>query len=102
MDIFIGTALAMPTAFFTLILALLMLYWAFVLIGVADIDLFGVEGAVDSAADGLLEAGLDAGFEGSIESGLAGLDAIDAVLDGGIEGAVEGGIDGVGEAFLDG
>lgn len=51
---------SLPTVIFTVPLALSLLYWAFVLVGAADIDLLG-------GADGALEAGGEGLAEGAAE-----------------------------------
>lgn len=73
---FFAACLAFPTALYSILLSVVLLYWGFVIVGVFDIDLLDVDGdgvldsIGDSAADGvggLLAAGKGAG-EGAAEA----------------------------------
>lgn len=50
---FLGIALGFPMAIYTGLLALALVYWISVLVGVAHLDLDGADGAADGAADAL-------------------------------------------------
>lgn len=65
---FLDVIFALPTVLFTVPLALSLLYWAFVIVGAADLDLLGgADGALESTADGVVEGVAEA----SGETGLA-------------------------------
>ena len=89
---FLEAAFSFPTAFFSLLLALVLLYWLTVILGALDLDsldsLMGLEGA-EGAAEGALE-GLDGGGFG--EAGELG----DAAGAEAAEGASEGLMDRLG------
>ncbi|HLV67900.1 MAG TPA: glycine zipper family protein [Polyangiaceae bacterium] len=60
MDEFLAITLAPPTVAFTALLALMLVYWVFVMVGALDLDLFdpggtaeGVDGAGEAAEGGL-------------------------------------------------
>lgn len=72
---------AFPTAIFSVLLALALVYWLFVIIGALDIDMldFGeaaegmfegaAEGAAEGAFEGMAEGAAEAGAEGAAEAG---------------------------------
>jgi hypothetical protein len=68
---------AFPTAIFTLLLALSLLYWLFVILGALDIDMldFGeaAEGMIDGAAEGAAEGAFEGIAEGAAEAGAEGV-----------------------------
>lgn len=64
---------AMPTAIFTVLVGLVVVYWLLFLVGTLDLDALG-------GADGAVEGAMDAGLDG----------AADGALDGAAEGAAEG------------
>lgn len=68
---------AFPSAIFTVLLGVALLYWLFVIIGAAHIDLLG-DGAADGALDGLDAGHGDIGGHGHVDVGDAGGDAGDA------------------------
>lgn len=77
MSSFIDLAFSLPTAVFTVLLAVMMSYWIFVILGFLDIDLFDFD--VDIDLDGAVDAGIDGAAEGAAE--------------GAMEGALEGSAD---------
>ena len=87
--------LSFPTVMFTVLLALSMLYWVFVLVGAVDL---GGDGALEGA-DGALHGGHGAleGADGALEGADGALEGADGALEGadgaldGAEGAVHGG-----------
>lgn len=102
---FLATILSFPTIVFTLLLAVVLLYWLVVIAGAVDLDfLDGILGldAVESAFDGAMESldgaleSLDGAAEGAAEAGAEALDGAAEAVDGidGAEGA-EGAEDGV-------
>ncbi len=84
MSDFLTQILAFPTVVYTVLLALILLYWMFVIVGAADIDLFDLDGAADGFLDGAAEA-----LDGAAEA----LDGAGEALDGAGE-ALEGAVDG--------
>lgn len=72
---------AFPTAIFSVLLALALVYWLFVIIGALDVDMldFGeaaegmfegaAEGAAEGAFEGMAEGAAEAGAEGAAEAG---------------------------------
>ncbi|MEE8583335.1 MAG: hypothetical protein V3T83_00625 [Acidobacteriota bacterium] len=89
---FVETAFSFPTAIFSVLLALVLLYWLTVILGALDLDSLdswmGLEGA-EGAAQGALE-GLDGGGFGD------GAELGDAAGAEGAEGASEGLMDRLG------
>ncbi len=83
---FLEAAFTFPTAFFSVLLALVLLYWLTVILGALDLDsldsLMGLEGA-EGAAEGALE-GLDGGdFGDAAEAGDAsGTEVADGASEG--------------------
>lgn len=51
---FLDAALALPTGIFTLLLAIAVIYWAFVILGAFDIDVLDFDGGGDDVSEGLL------------------------------------------------
>lgn len=76
---------AFPTAIFSVLLALSLLYWLFVIVGALDIDMldFGeaAEGMMEGAAEGAAEAAAEGALEGIAEG----------AAEAGAEGAAEAG-----------
>lgn len=123
MNAFLEQVLAFPTVFLTAGLAIVSIYWAFVIFGALDIDTFdfdvdldgiaegSVEGAMEGAAEGAIEGGLEGGLEGA-EGALEGvegaLESADGALEGaeaaleGADGAVEGGAEAAGDGAAEG
>jgi len=79
---FLRIALTFPTAFYSLLLIVVVAYWLFVMVGVLDLDLFDVDVdldldldvdiGIDGAADGALEGAADGAVDGAAEAGLEG------------------------------
>ena len=67
MELFIQTALAMPTGIYSVMLGFLMVYWLFVIIGVADLDMLDLDGALDGGVDGVKEGIVDGALDGAKE-----------------------------------
>lgn len=88
MSEFLNTAFTMPTAIFSGLLVLVVLYWLMVLLGALDLEIFdSLFGGAEGAADGLLDGAAD----GALDSAMEG--ALDGAADGAAEGAVETGMD---------
>jgi hypothetical protein len=80
---FLAVALSFPSVVYTVLLGVALVYWVFVLIGAAHLDLFG-DGAADGAGDGALD-----GIEGGHADGAGHADGGDAG-DGGHDGGDAG------------
>lgn len=89
MQAFIDAALAWPTAVWSLLLVVVVLYWAFVIFGALDVDVLEVDGALDGLGEGV-----DGALDGALDGVAEGVDgALDGVADGvadGIDGALDG------------
>ncbi len=84
---FLQEAFTMPTAVFSTLLGLVIVYWVIGLLGLGSLD-----GLFEGAADGVLDGAVDGVLDGAADGVLDG--AADGVLDGaadaGLEGAAEG------------
>lgn len=90
MSAFVDQALAFPTIFLSAALVIVLLYWAFVIIGALDIDQFDFDGAAEGAVEGAAEGAAEGVAEGAMEGAA---EAADGAFEGaaeGIEGAAEG------------
>ena len=82
---FLAVALSFPSVVFTVLLGVALVYWLFVIVGAAHVNLLG-EGAADGALDGAghLEAGHadlgDAGGGADVDAG-GGADGADVDVD---------------------
>ncbi len=116
---FLSLVIGFPTLLFTVPLGLSLVYWAFVIVGALDIDLFdsisgggealeGVdglaEGAAEGAAEGLAEGLAEGAAEGLAEGAAEGLaeGAAEGLAEGAAEGVAEGAAEGVIESAADG
>lgn len=75
MDAFIEELTSLPTVFFTVLMAIILLYWVTVIIGAMDFDLLGggdVDVDVDLDADADLDVDADTDI-GALSSALSGL-----------------------------
>lgn len=91
MQEFLQIALNFPTAFFSLLLIVVLAYWVFVLLGALDLDLFDVDADIDADIDVDVDVDVDIDADVDVD---ADVDA-DADLDAGADGA-----DGVGGALV--
>ncbi len=98
MQDFLQQIMAFPTVIYTSLLAVVLLYWLFVIFGALDIDMF------DGAAEGAAEGALDAASEGAAEGLAEGLaeGASEGLAEGLAEGAAEGLAEGAGDAAGEG
>lgn len=87
---FLDAIIAFPTVFFTVPVGLSLAYWLMVIVGAAELDVFGLLSGGDGAAEGLIEAG----GEGIVEAGA------DAVAEAGAEAAGDSMVDGAIEAGM--
>ncbi|XXX72953.1 glycine zipper family protein [Sorangium sp. So ce134] len=96
----LAASLAFPTVIFTVLLALALIYWLFVLLGALDLDLLG--GAHGDATPHL--GGLEGAAKGALEGAAKG--ALEGAAKGALEGAAKGvagaadGADGVGALLV--
>lgn len=104
--------ISFPTVVFTVLLAVTVLYWLFVLVGALDLDFLGggdhaiegvAKGALDGAADGVLHGGADSALDGAADAALhGGLHGSDQALEGVAKGAADGAVDGATDAAGEG
>ncbi|WP_437585893.1 glycine zipper family protein [Sorangium sp. So ce1000] len=96
----LAASLAFPAVIFTVLLALALIYWLFVLLGALDLDLLG--GAHGDAAPDLggLEGAAKGAIEGAAKGALEG--AAKGALEGAAKGAIEGAAKGAAEGLADG
>lgn len=82
-----------PSVFFTVLTALALVYWVFVIIGALDIDSLGAaagakEGAIDGAVKGAMEGATGAAkgvFEGAAGAGKGAMEGAADAIDGDID-----------------
>lgn len=88
---FLAVALSFPAVVYTVLLGVALVYWVFVMVGAAHVNLLG-EGAVDAAADaaldGVAKGALEGATKGVLESAADHVDGFDADGDGGSAGIV--------------
>lgn len=90
----LAVSLSFPTVIFTVVLALALIYWIFVVLGALDLDLLG-------GAEGDVVPNLDGAAKGALEGAAKG--ALEGVTKGALEGATKGALEGVaGEGALEG
>lgn len=94
MQEFLDVILSYPTVFFTVLLAVVFLYWMMVIVGGLGIDVLDVdfEGASEGVAEGAAEGAAEGFAEGAAEG----------VAEGVAEGAAEGVAEGVSEGAAEG
>ncbi len=91
MDQFLNVALSFPAAIFTVLLGVALVYWLFVIVGAAHVNLLGegvFEGAADGALDGVAKGALEGATKGVLEGAAEHLDAVGTAdgIDGGAAG----------------
>lgn len=72
MEHFLAVVLSFPSVVYTVLLGAALVYWVFVMVGAARIELLG-EGAADGAADGALDGAADGAVDGAAKGALDGL-----------------------------
>ena len=94
MEQFLAAAFTMPTAIFSVLLGLAILYWLLVVLGLFDLGIFEglFEGSVEGAVEGLAEGMVEGVAEGMAEG----------VAEGVADGLAEGATDAASEAALAG
>jgi hypothetical protein len=84
----LAASLAFPAVIFTVVLALALLYWLFVILGALDLDLLGgadADADLDGVVKGALEGAVKGGLEGAAKGAAEGLaDAGDGDEHGGL------------------
>ena len=68
---FLSLALSFPAVVYTVLLGVSLVYWLFVMVGAAHVNLLG-EGAADAAADAALEGAAKGALEGATKGVLEG------------------------------
>ena len=63
---FLAVALSFPSVVYTVLLGIALVYWVFVLVGAAHLDLLG-DGAADGAMDGALDGAADGAADGALD-----------------------------------
>ena len=102
MELF-DAALAFPTAIYSILLSIVIIYWCFVLFGALDIDIIdvgGVEGAGEGVAEGAAEGIAEGVAEGVAEGAAEGI--AEGVAEGAAEGIAEGVAEGAAEGMAEG
>ncbi|AUX34644.1 hypothetical protein SOCE836_068200 [Sorangium cellulosum] len=92
----LAASLAFPAVIFTVVLALALIYWLFVLLGALDLDLLG--GAHGDATPDL--GGLEGAAKGALEGAAKG--ALEGAAKGALEGAAKGSLEGAAKGSLEG
>ncbi|KYF55930.1 hypothetical protein BE08_07680, partial [Sorangium cellulosum] len=103
----LAASLMFPAVIFTVVLALALIYWLFVLVGALDLDLLGGAhgdaaadlGALEGATKGALEGATKGALEGATKGALEG--ATKGALEGSAKGALEGTAKGATEGLAD-
>jgi len=83
---FLAVALSFPAVVFTVLLGVALVYWLFVIVGAAHVNLLG-EGVADGVADAAAEGAIDGIAKGAVE--------------GAVKGVLEGAADHAGGAAAD-
>ncbi|HVH46349.1 MAG TPA: glycine zipper family protein [Labilithrix sp.] len=69
---FLAIALSFPAVVYTVLLGVALVYWIFVMVGAAHVNLLG-EGAADAAVDAAADAALDGVAKGALEGATKGV-----------------------------
>ncbi|MDF2692221.1 MAG: hypothetical protein K0S65_604 [Labilithrix sp.] len=72
MGSFLALALSFPAVVYTVLLGVALVYWLFVVVGAAHVNLLG-DGAMDAAADAAADAALDGVAKGALEGATKGM-----------------------------
>ncbi|WP_437669868.1 glycine zipper family protein [Sorangium sp. So ce131] len=92
----LAASLAFPAVIFTVVLALALIYWLFVLIGALDLNLLGGAGVPE--LDGVAKGAIEGVAKGAIEGVAKG--ALEGAAKGAAEGLADGGTDAHGVGSL--
>ena len=92
---FLDALLAYPTMVYTSLMALSLLYWFTVILGLLDIDLFDLDADLDVGVDGAVDGALDGALDGAMEG------AVDGAAEGALEAAEGAGVDLLQEPDID-
>lgn len=91
MSEFLEVMLSFPTVVFTVMLALSVIYWLFVILGALDMDLLGsADGAADGVADGVVDGAVDGALDAGVHGAEGALHGVEHAVDGAAH-AVHGG-----------
>jgi hypothetical protein len=91
---FLAVALSFPAVVYTVLLGVALVYWVFVIVGAAHVNLLGegaADGAADAALDGVAKGALEGATKGMIEGVAEHLDGADADI-GDLDGGGAGGV----------
>ncbi|MBX3206602.1 MAG: glycine zipper family protein [Labilithrix sp.] len=69
---FLALALSFPAVVYTVLLGVALVYWVFVMVGAAHVNLLG-DGAMDAAVDGAVDAAIDGVAKGALEGATKGM-----------------------------
>ena len=99
---FIHALFTYPSALYTGLMGIAILYWLFVIVGAVDIDLFGsgAEGALDGATEGATQGAIEGASHGVADGVADGL--ADGVADGLADGVADGLADGAADGLIEG
>jgi len=99
---FLALALAFPTVVYTVLLGVALVYWVFVMVGAAHVNLLGGgDGAADAVADAAASAAVEGVAKGALEGATKGLlEGAAEHLDGGVHGGDVGDIHGASHGLM--
>jgi len=83
---FLALALSFPAVVYTVLLGVALVYWLFVMVGAAHVNLLG-DGAADAALDGVAKGAIEGVAKGVLEGAAKG------VLEGAAKGVLDGAAD---------
>ncbi|WP_437730544.1 glycine zipper family protein [Sorangium sp. So ce1335] len=107
----LAASLMFPAVIFTVVLALALIYWLFVLLGALDLDLLGgahgdaapdlgaLEGATKGALEGATKGALEGATKGALEGATKG--ALEGSAKGALEGSAKGALEGSAKGMAD-
>ncbi len=87
MSNFLALITAFPTALFTILVGVALLYWLMVILGALDIDILDADGAFEGA-DGTVDGAVDGALEGAVEGAAEGVESVEGAS-GGLGGVLE-------------
>jgi hypothetical protein len=101
---FLEILTSFPTALYTVLLGVVLVYWVMVVVGVVDLDSVDLGGGLDGAAEGAMEGVAEGTMEGVAEGAMEGVaeGAMEGVAEGAAEGVAEGVAEGAAEGAADG
>lgn len=76
---FLQALLQMPTLLFSAMLGVSLIYWLFIIIGVADLNPFdGAEGALKGGVEGAMKGAVEGALKGAVEGGAGAVKGVSA------------------------